>query len=137
VEIYALLLRVEGLDPAVYHYRPVENVLEAVKPAVDQNTMIGAMLPMERQMVRGAAAMICLTGNFPRHERKYGEGGYRMLIAEAGHISQNLVLAATALGLAARPFGGVFDGLINEDLGLQDTQEEFLLSVVIGRSGGD
>jgi SagB-type dehydrogenase family enzyme len=136
VEIYPLVLRVEGLDPAVYHYHAIENVLEVVKPA-DQDTIIGAMLPMERQMVRGAAAMICLTGNFPRHERKYGEGGYRMLIAEAGHISQNLVLAATALGLAARPFGGVFDGLINEDLGLKETQEEFLLSVLIGRTGGD
>jgi SagB-type dehydrogenase family enzyme len=137
VEIYALLFRVEGLDPAIYHYRPVENMLEVVKSAIDQDTIVGAMLPMERQMVSGAAAMICLTGNFPRHERKYGEGGYRMLIAEAGHISQNLVLAATALGLAARPFGGVFDGLLNQDLGLEETKEEFLLAVLLGRAGSD
>jgi SagB-type dehydrogenase family enzyme len=137
VEIYALLLRVEGLDPAIYHYRPVENMLEVVKSAIDQDTIIGAVLPMERQMVSGAAAMICLTGNFPRHERKYGEGGYRMLIAEAGHISQNLVLAATALGLAARPFGGVFDGLLNQDLGLEETEEEFLLAVLVGRTGSN
>jgi SagB-type dehydrogenase family enzyme len=136
VEIYPLVLRVEGLDPAVYHYRAVENVLEVVR-SVDQGAIIGAMLPMERQMVSGAAAMICLTGNFPRHERKYGEGGYRMLIAEAGHISQNLVLAATALGLAARPFGGVFDGLLNQVLGLEVPEEEFLLSVLVGRTGGD
>ena len=39
-------------------------------------------------MVAGAAAMFCMAGFFPRHERKYGEGGYRMLVAEAGHISQ-------------------------------------------------
>jgi SagB-type dehydrogenase family enzyme len=136
VEIYPLLLRVEGLDPAVYHYRAIENVLEVVKPTLDQNAVIGAMLPMERQMVSGAAALICLTGNFPRHERKYGEGGYRMLIAEAGHISQNLILAATALGLAARPFGGVFDGLLNQELGLEETEEEFLLAVLVGRTGG-
>jgi SagB-type dehydrogenase family enzyme len=136
VEIYPLVLGVEGLDPAVYHYRAVENVLEVVR-SVDQGAIIGAMLPMERQMVSGAAAMICLTGNFPRHERKYGEGGYRMLIAEAGHISQNLVLAATALGLAARPFGGVFDGLLNQVLGLEVPEEEFLLSVLVGRTGGD
>jgi SagB-type dehydrogenase family enzyme len=136
VEIYPLVLGVEGLDPAVYHYRAVENVLE-VERSVDQGAIIGAMLPMERQMVSGAAAMICLTGNFPRHERKYGEGGYRMLVAEAGHISQNLVLAATALGLAARPFGGVFDSLLNQELGFEVPKEEFLLSVLVGRSGGD
>ena len=34
-----------------------------------------------------------------------------MLVAEAGHVSHSLVLAATALGLHARPFGGVFDSL--------------------------
>jgi SagB-type dehydrogenase family enzyme len=134
VEIYPVVFRVEGLEPGVYHYRAVENVLELVRPEVDCNRIVTASLPVEREMVAGAAAMICLTGNFPRHERKYGEGGYRMLIAEAGHVSQNLVLAATALGLSARPFGGVFDALMNEDLGLQGEDEQFLLSVLLGHA---
>jgi hypothetical protein len=56
-----------------------------------------------------------------------------MLVAEAGHVSQSLVLAATALGLHARPFGGVFDGLINEALGLNEAEEQFLLAVLVGR----
>jgi SagB-type dehydrogenase family enzyme len=76
--------------------------------------------------------MICLTGVFPRHERKYGEGGYRMMVAEAGHVSQNLILAATALGLRARPFGGVFDALLNRELGLDAAEEQFLLAVLVG-----
>jgi hypothetical protein len=41
------------------------------------------------------------------------------------------------LGLAARPFGGVFDGLLNQDLGLEETEEEFLLAVLVGRTGTD
>jgi SagB-type dehydrogenase family enzyme len=85
-------------------------------------------------MVAGAAALFCLTGCFPRHERKYGQGGYRMLVAEAGHISQNLILAATALGLSARPFGGVFDALLNHDLGLEGLEEQFLLAVLVGHT---
>lgn len=137
VEIYLLALQVDGLDPGIYHYRVVENMLEVVKPTLDRQAILGAMLPMERKMVGGSAAMLCLTGNFPRHERKYGEGGYRMLIAEAGHISQNVVLGATALGLAARPFGGVFDALLNAELGLDQNNEEFLLAVLIGRAGGE
>jgi nitroreductase len=55
-----------------------------------------------------------------------------MLVAEAGHISQNLVLAATALGLSARPFGGVFDNVLNHDLGLEGAEEQFLLAVLVG-----
>ena len=134
VEIYPVVFRVEGLEPAVYHYRAVENVLEVVRPGLDPASVVGAALPVEREMVAGAAALFCLTGCFPRHERKYGEGGYRMLVAEAGHISQNLILAATALGLSARPFGGVFDDLLNHDLGLDGAEEQFLLAVLVGHS---
>jgi SagB-type dehydrogenase family enzyme len=132
VEIYPVVLRVEGLESAVYHYRASENVLEMVRSGIDPTVVVLAALPVERDMVRGAAALVCLTGCFPRHERKYGEGGYRMLVAEAGHISQNLILAATALGLRARPFGGVFDDLLNHDLGVDGSDEQFLLGVLVG-----
>jgi SagB-type dehydrogenase family enzyme len=134
VEIYAVVLRVDGLEPAVYHYRAVEHVLEVVRTRIDPSIIAGAALPVERKMVASASALFCLTGCFPRHERKYGQGGYRMLVAEAGHISQNLILAATALGLSARPFGGVFDDLLNHDLGLDVAEEQFLLAVLVGRA---
>ena len=134
VEIYPVVFRVEGLAPGVYHYRAVENALEVVKPVVDPAGIVGAALPVERDMVAGAAALFCLAGCFPRHERKYGQGGYRMLVAEAGHISQNMVLAATALGLSVRPFGGVFDGLLNHNLGLDEAEEQFLLAVLVGHT---
>jgi SagB-type dehydrogenase family enzyme len=137
VEIYPVVFRVEGLEPAVYHYRTIENVLEMVRPGIDPASVVGAALPVERDMVAGAAVLFCLAGCFLRHERKYGEGGYRMLVAEAGHISQNLILAATALGLSARPFGGVFDDLLNHDLGLNGAEEQFLLAVLVGHAGGE
>lgn len=135
VEIYPVVFRVENLKPGVYHYRAIDNVIETIRSELDQDQFLRAMLPVERDMVSGAAALICLAGNFPRHEQKYGEGGYRMMVAEAGHISQTLILAATALGLTARPFGGVFDDLLNQDLGLDNKQEQFLLAVLVGRSG--
>jgi SagB-type dehydrogenase family enzyme len=134
VEVYAVVLRVEDLSPGIYHYRSDENCLELVKQDIDRNRFLEAMLPTERAMVAGVAAMFCLTGRFARHERKYGEGGYRMLVAETGHISQNLILTAVALGLSARPFGGVFDALLNRDLGLDDGDEQFLLSVLVGHA---
>ena len=136
VEIYPIVFRVEGLDAAVYHYRAIDHVLEVVQPNIDRTRIVSAALPVEREMVAGAAVMFCLAGNFARHEQKYGEGGYRMLVAEAGHISQNLTLAATALGLSARPFGGVFDDLLSDDLGLNKAEEQFLLSVLVGHTAG-
>jgi SagB-type dehydrogenase family enzyme len=135
VEIYPVILSVESVAPGVYHYRAVEDSLELVKHEIDRDAFLNAALPAERGMVAAAAAMICLTGRFARHERKYGQGGYRMLVAETGHISQNLILAATALGLSARPFGGVFDDLLNGELGLDGDSEQFLLAVLVGHAG--
>jgi SagB-type dehydrogenase family enzyme len=134
VEIYPVAFRVDGLEPAVYHYRADDHALETVRADIDQRSFIRAALPMERKMVAGTAAMICLAGFFPRHERKYGQGGYRMLVAEAGHISQNLILAATALGLSARPFGGVFDHLVNRELGVDESETAFLFAVLVGHA---
>jgi SagB-type dehydrogenase family enzyme len=135
VQIYPVALRVEDLAPGVYRYRCVENCLDVVKNDIDRAVFVDTMLPAEREMVAGAAAMVCLTGRFARHERKYGEGGYRMLVAETGHISQNLILTAVALGLSARPFGGVFDDLLNRELGLDCDEEQFLLAVLVGHAG--
>jgi SagB-type dehydrogenase family enzyme len=136
VEIYPLLLAVDGMVPGVYHLRPAERLLERVRP-LERQTLLEAALPEERGMIDGVAAVLCLTGNFRRHERKYGEGGYRMLVAEAGHISQNLILSATALGLHARPWGGAFDRMLNAALGIEadGEDEQFLLSVIVGHSG--
>jgi len=41
-----------------------------------------------------------------------------------------------ALGLSARPFGGVFDGLLNRALGLTGPDEQFLLAVLVGHQAG-
>lgn len=137
VEIYVVAAVVEGLRTGVYHYVASDDTLEAFGGSQRVHDFMLATLPSEREMVRGVSVTICLTAAFPRHELKYGEGGYRMLVAEAGHISQNLILAATALGLRARPFGGVFDQLANQALGLNDELEQFLLAVIVGHAEWD
>ena len=134
VEIYPVVFAVEGLEPAVYHYRPVDSVLEVARPGIDRTPFLDAAVPGQRPMLPGVAAIICLAGAFTRSERKYGEGEYRFLAAEAGHISQNLLLAATALGLRARPCGSYFDALLNPALGLTTESEQFLLSVLVGHA---
>src|SRR5579872_1973890 len=132
VEIYPVVFAVEGLEAGIYHYRPTENVLEIVRTGIDRTSFVNVAVPIQRDMIQGVAAIICLTGAFNRFERKYGEGGYRILAAEAGHISENLILAATALHLHARPCGGFVEELLNIELGLATDAEQFLLSVVVG-----
>jgi SagB-type dehydrogenase family enzyme len=135
VEIYPLLFSIEGMHQGLYHFSPDENALRLIDDKISAQSISNLCLPTEKPMINNVSAMICLVGQFPRHEFKYGQGGYRMMVAESGHISQNIILCATALGLQARPFGGLFDDLLNRRLGFQSESEAFLLSVIIGHAG--
>ena len=50
VEIYPVILNVEGLPASVYHLRPDEGELECVRPLARER-LIEAMLPAEREMI--------------------------------------------------------------------------------------
>jgi SagB-type dehydrogenase family enzyme len=136
VEVYPVVFNVAGLESGLYHYSAADHALELISGGNEVcSAVLDAALPSEREMLGKASVMICLTAVFTRHEAKYGEGGYRMLIAEAGHLSQDLLLATTALKLDGRPFGGVFDDMLNNALGWERDTEEFLLSVLVGHAG--
>jgi SagB-type dehydrogenase family enzyme len=52
---------------------------------------------------------------------------------EAGHIAQNLCLAATAMGLGACPVGAFFDDDLNALLELDGRDEAALYIVAVGK----
>jgi SagB-type dehydrogenase family enzyme len=133
VEAYPVVVHSVGIPAGVYHYDGDNVELELLRSPIAVDFVTGMALPAQQPIIEGAAAFVFFTGSFPRFESKYGEGSYRVLVAEAGHMSQNLVLAATALGLQARPCGGFYDHLVNEALSLNTPDEQFLLGVAIGQ----
>lgn len=82
-----------------------------------------------------AAAVIVVTGVAARSTGKYGERGVRYMWMEAGHATQNLLLAATAMGLGAVPIGAFDDGAVSGVLGLPDGESPLYL-VPVGRPAG-
>jgi SagB-type dehydrogenase family enzyme len=130
IEMYPLAFSVQGLAPAVYHYATLDHELELIRPVAD----IGAskeFLPSDFLSAR-PALVIALTAVFPRVQMKYLERGYRFALLETGHIAQNLLLAATALDLAAAPVGGFWDDPFNDLLGLEPATEAVLYAIVVG-----
>ena len=69
---------------------------------------------------------------FGRTRFKYGLRGYRFALLEAGHVAQNLLLAATALGLAAVPLGAFFDRRADVFLRLDGVNESTLYTIAVG-----
>jgi SagB-type dehydrogenase family enzyme len=49
---------------------------------------------------------------------RYGERGYRYLFLDAGHVCQNLYLAAEAVGAGACAIGAFDDDALNAELGI-------------------
>lgn len=106
-EAYLLVQHVEGVAPGLYHYHAGAHALEPL-PCADAADP-AALAALAQRMVAGQTwfanvhVMAVLTPRVYRSFWKYRAHakGYRALVFDAGHLSQNLYLAAAELGLAA------------------------------------
>ncbi len=85
------------------------------------------------ELLDAAALLVVVTGVFWRSRFKYGLRGYRFTLLEAGHLGQNLLLAAAALDLAALPVGGFYDRRVERLLGVDGVNESALYLFAVGR----
>src|SRR5262249_17121240 len=123
---------VDGVGAGIHPYRPSRHRLESLA-AVDRADVARTLV--EPELVDSAAALIVLTAMFWRSRFKYGLRGYRFALIEAGHVMQNLVLAAAALGIAARPLGGYYDRLLDGLVGADSLAEASVYPLLLG--GGE
>jgi len=129
LELYVVSHRVEGLELALYHYDPLRHCLELLTPL---GAPVGAELSPYGTVLSESAAIVAVTAMFWRSRFKYGARAYRFALMEAGHIGQNLLLAAAALGLDAVPLGGFYDRAVDAVLGIDGIFEATLYLVPVG-----
>jgi SagB-type dehydrogenase family enzyme len=130
IEMYPIVLSVDGLASGVYHYVALDHQLELVRPLAER-AAIKAFMPTDL-FAASPPLVIALTAVFPRVQMKYLERGYRFALLEAGHIAQNLLLVATAMNLASVPIGGFWDDPFNDLLALEPANEAVLYAVIVG-----
>ena len=83
-----------------------------------------------------AAAAIVLVGCFSRLREKYGIRGYRSVLIDAGHCSENIYLAATALMLNICATTGFVDDELDEALKLDGVDNASLVVLLAGARHG-
>lgn len=113
---------------AVWHYLPDGHRVEILPLSGARQAVDGAI---GQEAATSAAALVVITAVPERVEPKYGGRAERYIALEAGHTAQNLLLAATALGLAGVPMGAFADRAIAEALGLPSAQE-VIYTVAVG-----
>jgi len=131
IETYAVVHNVEGLARGVYHYAVAEHTLERLRTDDLRAAMV--VVGVGQEMLGQAGVCFVLSAIFQRTRWKYRERTYRYVLLEAGHIGQNLYLAATAMGLGACAVGAFLDDELNHLLGLDGEEEAALYLIAVGR----
>ena len=132
LELYVVALKVDGLEPGIYHYGIEGGVLDVVKPG-DPLAALKELVGWDGIDIDNASAAIVITAAFRRSTVKYLDRGYRMILMEAGEAAQNLCLLATSMDLGACLLGGFHDDPLSVFLDIDGVDEAPLLPVLVGR----
>ena len=116
-ETYLLVNRVEGLEPGLYRFAASQHAIYNVhaSPVIHQEIIHACW--DQRQVGQSALTFIWVAVS-ERMIWRYTDRGFRYLFLDAGHVCQNLCLAAQAIGCGACPIGGFRDDLLNAALKL-------------------
>ncbi len=131
LETYAVVHHVAGLAPGLYHYAVADHALEQLRPGDLRARLVVAGIGQE--MLGQAQVCFVLSAIFQRTRWKYRERTYRYVLLEAGHVGQNLYLAATAMGMGACAVGAFLDDDLNELLGVDGEEEAVLYVIAVGK----
>lgn len=131
VETYLVVNAVEGIEPGVYHYNVEDHALEQLKTGDFRAEITHAAL--DQKMAARAGVVFVWTAVFKRSKWKYKQRAYRYIYLDAGHIGQNVALAAVALGLGSCQIGALYDEEANALLGVDSDEESTIYMTVVGR----
>ena len=124
-ETYLLINRVEGLQPGLYRFLALEHKLVAVTR--DENIAGEIMKACKGQkMVLNSAVTFLWAADAKRMTWRYGERGYRYLHLDAGHVCQNLYLAAQVIGCGSCAIAAFDDAALHQVIGI-DGEEQFMV----------
>ncbi len=132
VETYLAAARVEGVEPGVYHWELPEERLArvAARPDVAEAACAACL---DQQMAALAPVTFVWTALWGRGAQKYGDRALRYAYLDAGHLAENLALAAEALGLGCCMVGAFLDDEMNALVGVDGREESSLYAACVGR----
>ena len=132
LETFLDIRRVEGIKPGLYYYHPVKHclILYDNSPEIATKIYEGCMF---QEMIPTAAVNFILTAVPYRTVWRYGQRGYRYLYLDAGHIGQNIHLAAEAIDAGACMIGAFLDEAMNDAIGLDGIDEFVIYIASVGK----
>jgi SagB-type dehydrogenase family enzyme len=130
IETYLTVNSVKGLEPGIYHYSISSHQLEQLRLGDFGRQTAAAALG--QGMCATACVVFIWSAVFERCKWKYGQRAYRYIYLDAGHIAENLALAATSLDRGSCEIGALYDDLANAIIGADGIDESVICMAVVG-----
>jgi len=124
-ETFLAVRRVESLAAGVYQFVAHKHALLPIIAGEEILGQISAATGDQAQVLTAAVTFIWAALPY-RSSYRYGARAYRYLFLDAGHVCQNLHLAAESLGCGVCAIGAFDDEAVNAALNL-DGQEQFVI----------
>jgi SagB-type dehydrogenase family enzyme len=136
-DVYIVAYDVEGLQSGAYKYDVVTRRLEARRTDhPDIRSYMCDALQGQRPPATAGFTVI-LVADFPRYQWRYRhDRALRVLYLESGIVSQYVVLAAWARGLATLVTPAQKDSAVSDLLGLDSTVLSTITTLTVGWSRG-
>ena len=133
IETYVIANDVRKLEAGLYHYSIKTHQLEQLRKGDLRRAIATAALG--QGMCAAASAVVIWSAVFERCKWKYGQRAYRYIYLDAGHIAENLALAAVSLSLGTCEIGALFDDQVNAIAGIDGEEESTICMAVVGVPG--
>lgn len=132
LETYLYINRVEGLEPGLYRFLALEHSLlpVAVGETVGERLAPGFN---KLNMYHSAAVTFIWTAVLERMEYYFGGRSLQYLYLDAGHVCQNLYLAAFTVESGVCAVGSFNDQEMNQALGLDGKNEFAVYAAHVGK----
>lgn len=130
IETYVVVNRVHGLAPGVYHYFPPNHTLELLRAG--DYSRAAAHAALDQKMAINASIVLIWTAVVERARWKYRQRAYRYIYLDAGHIGQNVALAAEGLGLGCCAIGALYDDEVNDLVAADGVEETAVYMACVG-----
>lgn len=131
-ETLILVNDVEGIEPGLYRYLAIEHELLEVSLDPELNPKITAAA-LEQSQIANSAVTILWVAVVERMFWRYIERGYRYLHLDAGHVCQNLALAAEQVGCGICPIAAFDDDQLNTVLSLDGLDQFVIYLASVGK----
>jgi SagB-type dehydrogenase family enzyme len=132
IETYLIVHNVDGLVPGLYHYAVEHHGLHQVRTGDLRSEVVRHGL--SQGFLGTANVVVVFTSIFQRMRWKYQQRSYRYALLEAGHLGQNVCLAATSMGLGTCTVGAYMDKDLDAMLGIDGYNEASLYVLAVGKT---